>query len=484
MSASAHSHRSVFKNIFSLISGRLFVSLSRLLIYLIIIRLTSAEIFGQYIVVMSIIYIGEWLMDFGFTDIAVRNISQDTKTRSKVLHAFSSIKIVQTLVAYCSAVAAIYLLGFTHLLPATFVGGVALAFFGVAQVYRVNFRLDMTMYKDMISESSGVLVSIILTLIFALNGASVMALVACHTASRIIYFLGNLYFGHGAHKFEFSFKDTTNIKTLVYHSAPLGLAGIMVSCYDSIIPLVLSKMLSMEAVAAYSVAIRLVYPIVLVTQAINNVFYTLLSNFWASDKNRFVATQQNMVEIICVVACGFFCLVYSGSDFIISIFGESMAESAAILRALSWGILARSMTIAMSSPIIICGGQRKTMWLTLIVVVFSTLLVIYMIPRYGIFGAVGSYLFVEIVITAIPVIFVSLYMADYRLQWLPIIKIYASVGIAVALVSLLTTNGTLLGALLSGLIYIALIYLTGAVSKEKIASIISIIRNRSVTATP
>lgn len=479
MSSSHHSHWRILKNVISLISGRLFISLSRFVIALIIIRLLNTEIFGAYVVVMSIIFIGEWLMDFGFTDIAVRNISQDKNNRLNILNAYTTIKTIQAFIAYGLVILTIYLLGYNELLPAVGVGGLALIFYGIAQIYRVDFRVNMSMDKDMLSESSGVLVMIILVFLLSYNGASVVELVACHALSRFIYLSGNMYFGAKNYKLAPSFKDSHYITVLVKQAAPLGLAGIMVACYDSVIPLVLSKLLDMDAVAQYTVAIRVVFPVVLITQAISNVFYTPLSKFWNSDKSQFISTQQNMVEFTWFIACGFICLIYNGSDFIVSFFGNSLTESAMILRLLSWAIIARAMTIAMSPPIIICGGQKKTMWLTLIVVIFSTFLIIYLVPIYGILGAVGAFLFIEIIVTAFPVIFVSMYMAKFRLSWLPILKVFLASVTAIALTSLLSYDGTIFSSMLSFILFVLLAFLLGGVSKQKMQTIFNVVKHRS-----
>ena len=457
----------------------MFVSLSRLIIALIIVRLVNAEVFGAYVVVMSIVFIGEWLMDFGFTDIAVRNISQDKESREKTIAAFVLLKCLQAVITCAVVVLVVYLLGYTELLPAIGIGSLGLLFYGVAQTYRVDFRVNITMYKDMLSESSGVLAMILLVFFVSAAGGGVTELVACHSISRLIYLAGNWYQREVRGSPIASCTSGRDAFTLLKQASPLGLAGVLVACYDSIIPLVLAKLMDMEAVAQYTIAIRLVLPIVLITQAISNVFFTPLAESWSSNKPKFISTQQNLLEIVCVVSCAFFCVVYSSSEFIVSFFGESVSESAAILRVLSWAIVARAVTIAMSSPIIICGGQRKTMWLTLIVVVFSALLVVYLVPRYGIYGAVGAYLFVEILVTAVPVVFVSQYMANYKLNWVPIAKLFLASAISIGLISMSASDGTAFGGIFSGLLFAAIAVFTGAISKDKFSELIKIIRYRA-----
>ena len=158
-----------------------------------------------------------------------------------------------------------------------------------------------------------------------------------------------------------------------------------------------------------------------------------------------------------------------------------MTESAWILRALSWAILARAMTIAMSSPIIICGAQRKMMWLTLIFVISSALLIAYLVPIYGIFGAVLTYLFIEIFVTAIPVIFISQYVARYRLNWSPIIKIFAAAGISVATVFLMGIDGTAIGSILSLFLFSIVAFSIGGISSQKLKTLLNMIKARSAS---
>lgn len=482
MSSTTSPNWKILQNVASLVSGRAFISMSRLLITLIIVRIAGTEVLGQYVVVMSIIYIGEWLMDFGFTDIAVRNISQSHDKRKAILDAFSLIKLLQAVLAFGAVILAINLLGYPELAPAVYIGGTGIVFYGGAQIYRVSCRVDMTMHKDMMSESFGVMVMLILALLVSIGETTVTAFVACYTISRLIYFTVNLVLGSGIYKPKLVMHYRGNVNLLLRQAGPLGIAGITVACYDAVIPLVLSKMISMEAVALYTVAIRLVFPIIIVTHAIGNVFYTPLSNYFSTDKKLFAATQQNLVEIVVLVSCFFFCLLYSSSDFIVSFFGESMSESARILRALSWAIVARALTIAMASPIIICGGQRKTMWITIIVVISSAFLVTYLVPIYGINGAVGTFLFIELVVTAVPVIYLSLRMADYTLSWLPVLKFFFAAVTAVTAVSFLPINGSLVGGIVSLIFFALVTFLVGGVSREKLDSVIDLVKNRSGSA--
>lgn len=442
--------------------------------------MTNVEMFGSYIVVMTIIYIGEGLMDFGFTDTAVKNISQDQSKRTSIITSLAVIKIVQVIIAYAVIVVAIYLLDFKELIQAVLIGGIALIFYGTALIFRVNYRLDMTMYKDMWAEATGVLLMIVLIFLLCLKGTNVAELIACHTVSRLIYLLVTLYINSKQHKLEIKSLDRTNSITLIKQASPLGFAGLMVSINESLVPLIISKLMDMEAVAIFSVAIRFIIPVTVIIQSITNVFFTPLSNYWFNAKDLFSETQQNVVEISTIIASILFCLVFSGAEFLIGLFGDTVNDSVNILRALSWLILAKAITVSMFTPIIICGGQRLVMWSTLLMLIISTALFIFMVPRYGVIGVVGVLLIMEIPLAAIPMFFVSQYMAKYKLQSSSIMKHFISSSIAVMIVANLSFDGTLMGAILSVILFITVSYITGGISKQKIKLFTNNFKNRSM----
>lgn len=470
--STAAENRTLFGNIFSLISGRIFISLSRLLIALIILRLTSVEMFGAYIVVLTIIFIGEGLMDFGFTDIAVNKISQDRECRGSIILSVGAIKTAQAVLAYAVVVAGIVLLGFTELIPAALVGGIALIFYGAALVLRINFRLDLAMYRDIGAESAGVVLNIALVTILCLRGTSVAELIACHTLSRLAYLLLGLYFSRRQYRLQPAKIDRGNTMALLRQAVPLGIAGLLVAFNDNLAPLLISKLIGIEAVAIYAVAIRFIIPATVMIQAIAGVFFTPLSSHWHHARESFAATQQNVVDISTSVACIMFCIVFSGAEFLIGLFGASVVESVSVLRNLSWLILAKAFTVSMFPPVIICGGQRLVMWALFLMLAISVTLMLLLAPLYGVMAVVVVTLLVEILLLAIPMYFVSQYLAGYRLQKLPTIKLLSSSIAAVTITSFFPVDGALIGAIVSLAMFLIMASLSGALSREKIDSFI------------
>src|SRR5262249_17491097 len=76
---------SVFKNSIVLIAGRLSISLSRLIVAGLVIRGYGRDIFGQYSLVFGTLAIAEWLVDFGTTDVFVRDISRKPEAGRRLM---------------------------------------------------------------------------------------------------------------------------------------------------------------------------------------------------------------------------------------------------------------------------------------------------------------------------------------------------------------------------------------------------------------
>jgi O-antigen/teichoic acid export membrane protein len=149
-----------------------------------------------------------------------------------------------------------------------------------------------------------------------------------------------------------------------------------------------------------------------------------------------------------------------GADFFVSLFGQEVGESAAVLRVIAWALLGRALTIAMAPPIVISGHQGKTLGLTLITVILSTFMVMALVPLYGVWGAAYAYVIVECLLTGIPTALLSQYWAGFRMHWW---RLAAVMALAVAVTQAARMSayfGSLGLAVAAGLTFTALLFAT------------------------
>ena len=158
--------------------------------------------------------------------------------------------------------------------------------------------------------------------------------------------------------------------------------------------------------------------------------------------------------------------------------GPVMVEAAYILRILSWAILARAVTSAMSPLVIISSGQVKALGLTLFSVTANVILVLWLVPRFGVLGVALAFLCVEFLFSMLPTILLSQHLASVRMNWLPVLKASLSAVFALICTTALGQKGTIWSAAIAVLIYLSLTVFTGALSLSKLHTILESIKDR------
>lgn len=471
---------SIFRNAVSLIGGRLFLSGARLGVAVIIVRYAGSESFGEYALVLSFILIAEWLTDFGFTEIAVRNICQDPERQSKVVKALVLIKAVQGLVAFSILLLLLFVLGYpSDILIAGVLGGVGLFFYSGALVYRTLFRVNMQMEKDVLGEIIGVVVMIPLIWYACYRNAPVYVLVGCYALSRLVFFAAVFYLGRRQHEFKGAGSGGQGLK-LLRETLPLGILGLLVCLYDSLAPVLLSKLADMQSVGYFSCAMRFVFPVIIVIQAISTAVYPALSSLWKNSEDRFSQIQQDALESSVLIAAGFFCVINASAEFLMKLIGPEMEPAAPMLRLLSWVLLARAVVTVISPTIIIAGGQAKALWLTVLSIAFKFLMLAWLIPLYGIMGAVVAYIVTEFVISMLPIIVAGQYLTGIRLCWWGVVKTFLSALAALGACWYAGEFGSALGGALAFVLYAGFAVLSGALSPMQIKRVTAGIRSRFV----
>jgi O-antigen/teichoic acid export membrane protein len=260
-------------------------------------------------------------------------------------------------------------------------------------------------------------------------------------------------------------------RLLTRSALPLGLAGVIIVIYDAMYPVVLSKLLNLESVAIFTVALRLVFPVVIITQAIANVFFTLLVRAWEEGIAAFEYRQRQFTLLVAVIACGLFTGMYVGAEFFVGLFGEEVEESAAVLRVVVWALMGRALTTAMAPPIVISGHQGKTLGLMLFTVILSTLIVLALVPVYGIWGAAYAFVIVEVALTGIPTAVLSQYWAGFRMHWWRLAAVMALAVLVTQGARAFDSFGSLGLAVAAGLVFTALLFVTRTLSVRDIVEL-------------
>jgi len=365
-----------------------------------------------------------------------------------------------------------------HIVRAGLLGGVGLIFYAGIVVYRILFRVKMSMEKNVLGEVAGLLVMLPLVVYACYEDATVDVFIGCYLVARIVHFVVVVMLGRRNLQLEWPGAERDMVRQMFYQAVPLGVAGMLVCFHENMIPVMLSKMTGMEAVGEYSYTLRFAMLIIMVIQSLNIAFFPLLSAYWNSDKEKFSQTQQNALEVSILIGAGLFCLMNASAEFILTLAGTQLADAVLVLKLMSWLVLLRIVTMPLTPVIIVAGGQVSVLWIAALSVVFQFLTLLWLVPVYGTVGAVIASLLVKLVIGTLPIILISGRLTGYPLKWKTPVKILLCAVTALLVCELVFGLGSLwVGALCFGL-YLVFATGTGALSRSRIQFIYTAMRKR------
>ncbi len=463
---------SLLKNAVSQIGGRLLLSLGRLGAALLIVHLLGTDRFGEYALVLNFVALFEWLCDFGQTDIAVRNICQMPVQERAELGALAWLKILHGVLFCLLLPVTLAAAGYSApMIRAGVAGGVSLLFYAGVQVFRTNFKTRMCMERDILAELGGLVAMLPLTWWACRTGAEVDVLVGGYCVGRVVFFVLMLAFARGLARPDWHRARWDQIWTLFRQSAPLGVTGLLVSVYDTLPAVALSKLADMHAVAEYAAATRFVYPVIIVVQALSSAFYPPLAMQWRISAAGCAALQQAALNVSILIGGGLFCGIFGGSAFLMGLMGPAIGAATPVLRVMALVVLARSITTAMSPLIVVAGRQGMGLVLTGLSVLLEIGALLVLVPRYGLMGAVGGYLGLELLLGVWPVSWLGQRAAGVRMRWGIPARLVTCALAAVSIASLLPTSGSLVGGILAGVFFLLLAVATGSLSVRQVRAI-------------
>jgi O-antigen/teichoic acid export membrane protein len=472
--------RRLFKNSVSQIAGRLLLSLGRMVVALMIGRLAGTDMFGAYALIISFLVFFEWLVDFGQTDIGVRDICQQPEREGAILRALVWLKLIQGVAYFLLLPVLLIVMRYPpEIVRAGAVGAIGLLFYGGVQIFRTVFKVRMCMERDILAELGGLAVALPLTWLACRQHAGIEVLVGCYMSSRVVFLGLVVWFGRGEPRPLGSPVSRRDVWSLFTQSLPLGLSGLLVALYDSLAIIILSKLTDLHAEAQYAAATRFVYPVIIIVQALNSAFYPPLSAMWKSSPARFKVLQQTVLDISLLVGGALFCAINSGADFLMGLMGPTIGEAAIILRILSCVVLARALTAAMSPLIIVAGSQGKTLWLSGTAVLLEATAFLILTPRYGNLGAALGYLFIELALGAGPVSWVGQHVSRTNMHWRAPIKLVSCALASAGLCRLLPGAGTIWSGMLSFALYVPLTLLVGGISFAQLRGLVQELTGRA-----
>lgn len=451
---------SAFRNTAAQVSGRMLVAAARLVVVALIVRSFGNATFAEYAVLLGILSIAEWLVDFGTTDVFVREICREPEGAGRLLRILTAWKAVQVPVAIAFVALVAVAMGLAeHVFEAALVAAASLIFYAGVVVYRVIFRATLTMEREMVAEIVSVVVMIGLIALFAMGGrGGLVALVACHLVSRIVFFGLCFLFGRSRHPLSVGGVRWADLRWTFASTGAIGANGFLAVAYVAADILLLSRLASLNDVAYYSSAQRFILPVLMIQASVGGTLYSVAASHWPRSKDDFARACRRGLEAAVMIAGVAICSLGTAPGFFMGLLGPDLVPGAMALRILALQPFFAAVPSTIGLVLYVVHGQAYVLRFILATLAAKVLLLTLIAPRYGFAGAAGIALGLEFA-GAIFGIAMLRRITSIGIRWAVPIKVALIAAAAITIVSWAGLEG-LPAAVSATAIYLLLLFPT------------------------
>jgi len=445
------------------------VALAFLIIKLVIGYLGESG-FGDYIIVVTFIYIFSVFADLGLYSIVVREISREGVDEKKIINNAFTLRLT----------AGFFILGVAYFVSLLFPYsnnvhyGIAVAALGFwmlsnIQVLMGLFQKHLAMDKVALAEIAGRVVQLFFVWYFIAYDFGFLYIISAIFLGAVINFILVLHFASVYVKIKLAF-DFKFWKKLLVQSYPLAISAILVLIYFKLDTIFLSAMKDSEAVGVYGLSYKILENLIFFPAMIVGLTMPIMSKYIFTERDKFKSVVQRTLNFLIIAFLPLAFGAIMASDKIIELFseGKGFYDSPMVLNIL---IIALGFIFlgALFSNIIIAANQQKRLaQIYFVGMIFNVITNFIFIPKYSYFGAAATTVATELLVTSL-----MIYVIYKTINFIPsFFKILFKALLASLLMALVLNYFNSLNifflVLIGVAVYVPVIYFIGGISKEEI----------------
>lgn len=462
-----------FWNTAAQMTGRILAALGRLVITATIVRAFGKTTFVEYVLIFGILGIAEWTVEFGLTEVFVRDLGRSPQRREPLLRILTATKLVQVPLAALMVIAVLMAMRYpAHVVEAGAVAASSLLFVGLVLVYHVHFQSTLTLYRGVTAEVISVAAMIPMVIAVAHRGGGLVALLACHLASRAIYFAISFLFGRKA--FALSVRGVTfdDVRGALASSLAIGTIGFLIATYENIDILVMSKIASTSDLAYYAAAQKFVWPLMMALSAICATLYPIAASYWPNARAEFESALQRALDSVLMLAGVAVVGGVAGAAFLMGLISPQMVPGAAALEVLIVIAFAKAISWTIGPVLYVVHAQNAALRYIAAAVVMRGLGTALVARRYGYVGVALVAIAVEVTCLTIPILLQVRRITGYRWRWSMAARIVLAAALAIVTAGLVFPSHGFMAALLGVSAYLFLLIVAGALKFSELRAIV------------
>ena len=438
-------------------------------IMMLVVRYLGLSGFGDYIIVITFVYIFSVFADLGLYSIVVREISREGANEKKIINNAFTLRFTAGIFVFSLAYFASLLFPYSNNVQF----GIAIAAFGFwmlsnTQVLMGLFQKHLAMDKIAIAEIAGRLVQLFLVWLFIIYDFGFLYIILAIFFSALVNFIFVTRFAskYVKIKLEFNFGFW---KKLLIQSYPPAISAILVLIYFKLDTIFLSVMKTSEAVGIYGLSYKILENLIFFPAMIVGLTMPIMSKYIFTNGNKFKSVVQRTLNFLIIAFVPIAFGVIMTSDKIIGLFDDSkeFCDSPMVLNILIIALGFIFLGALFSNILIAANRQNRLAQIYFVGMIFNVITNIIFIPEYSYFGAAATTVATEFLVTAL-----MIGVIYKTVKFIPSFKVFFKALLASFLMAFVLYYFNYLNifylAFIGAAVYIPVIYFIGGVSKEEI----------------
>lgn len=436
-------------------------------------RYLGKEGFGNYATMLAFFAFFNAIGDLGLQSVAAREISRENSDEKTIMSNVLSLRMIISFIIFLFTPLLAFILPYSpELKIGIVIAGAAFFFSSISMILNGVFQKYLVMDRVATTELGGKLIqlSIIIAAVHYDFGfiAIALALLAYMAFNALVI----LFISHRYIPFTLHINKAYWIEFLK-SSLPLGVASIVTFAYFKMDTILLSFMRTSAEVGIYNVAYKVIENLIFFPAMITGLVLPLLSRFAFTDQEKFNLTANKTFKVFLVLVVPLVTGAFFLAPQIVSIIGGAgFPESVLVLKILVFALAFVFFGQFFNTILIVNNLQQKLMKALVGAAVINIILNAIFIQKYSYIGAAASS-----VATELCVVLFSSYLVFKHTKYRPGIPHLPSIlfsglimGLFLAFFPALPLAILILGSIF---IYLSCLWMTNAIEKEEILSVIS-----------
>jgi len=367
-------------------------------------RYLGPEQFGILSYAMAFAGLFGVLATLGLDQIIVRDIVQNPNNKDEIIGTAFMLKLTGGFLALIAALVIIFFMRSGDNLTIALVGIVTAGMiFQAFDVIDFWFQAKVQSKYTVFAKNGAFLVMALGKIALILTHAPLIAFALAGLIEIILGSCGLIVFYQRqvAHLRDWRV-SFTQAKELLHVSWPLILAGLAISVYMKIGQVMLGNMVSEAEVGIYTAAVRISEVWYFIPMIITSSIYPALSKLFQESEERFYDKLKRVMGYLFWGTLLLSLIISSFSKQIIDVlYGVAYARSAGVLAIHIYAGVVVSMGVVFSQKFILDGTTKISFYGTVVGAVSNVILNLWLLPRYGAYGAAIA----TVISYTVPVVF-------------------------------------------------------------------------------